>query len=73
MDVRILSEWYGRISERIVSRIKVLRRKKLQHRNKKVLDRTNLEYLDEFHQTYVLVPADKAGNNINSCMQKVLC
>ena len=23
-----------------------------------------MEYLDEFHQKYVLVPADKAGNNI---------
>ena len=64
MDVRVLSEWYGRISERIVGRIKILRTKKLQHWNKKVLDCANLEYLDEFHQRYVLVPADKAGNNI---------
>ena len=29
VDVRVLSEWYGRISERIVSRNNILRTKKL--------------------------------------------
>jgi hypothetical protein len=61
-DVRMLNEWHSKINERIIN---VLKRKKPVHRKLQVLkNRAHLEYLEQFHQRYVLVPADKASNNI---------
>ena len=60
-DARILNEWHSKINECIINRINVLKRKKPIHR--KLQNRAHLEYLEKFHQKYVLVPADKASSN----------
>ena len=64
-DVRMLNEWHSKINECIKNRINVLKRKKPIHRKLQVLkNRAHLVYLEQFHQRYVLVLADKASNNI---------
>ena len=56
---------HSKINECIINRINVLKRKKPIHRKLQVLkNRAHLEYLEQFHQKYVLVPADKASSNI---------
>ena len=60
-DVRILNEWQSSLD---VNRINVLKRKKQALKKQQVLKRNkHLEYLKQFQQQYVLVPADKASNN----------
>ena len=64
-DVRILNEWQSTLEELIVNRINVLKRKKKVWKTQQILRRNkHLEYLKQFQQQYVLVPADKASNNI---------
>ena len=56
---------HSKINECIINRINVLKRKKPIHRKLQVLkNRAHLEYLEQFHQKYVIVPADKASSNI---------
>ena len=63
-DVRALSEWHSKISECIVNKISTLKRKNVNHKVQVLKNRTHLEYLEKFHQKYVLVPTDKVSNNI---------
>ena len=65
-DVRILNEWHNMLNECIGNRIDVLRRKKKPMLRKVQVLKNGMEseYLKQFHQQFVLVPADKAGNNI---------
>ena len=60
--MRLLNEWHCKINDCINNRINVLKRKKSSHKKRQVFKcRENMEYLERFHQQYVLVPADKAG------------
>ena len=64
-DIRILNEWQSTLDELLVNRINVLKRKKQAWKKQQVLKRNkHLEYLKQFQQQYVLVPADNASNNI---------
>ena len=60
-DVGILNEWHSTINENVVNRINIL--KKQAWKKQQVLSK-HLEYLKPFQQKYVMVPADKACNNI---------
>ena len=61
----MLNEWHSKISECILNRINTLKKKKPVHRKLQILKKPDhLEYLEQFHQKYVLVPADKASSNI---------
>ena len=56
-EVRILNEWQSTLDELIVN---VLKCKKQVWKKQQVLRRNkHLEYLKQFQQQYVLVPADK--------------
>ena len=59
-DVRMLNEWHRKMNECIINRINVLKRKKPIHYVLK--NHAHLE--NSFTRDNVLVPADKASNNI---------
>ena len=58
-DVRMLGEWHSEVTERVKERISVLKKRKCLYRQQACLD-----FLRDFQKHYVLVPADKASNNI---------
>ena len=61
VDDRVLADWEHEI---IMCMIKYCKRKHTRIRKKQVLKNSkHLEYIKDFHE-YVLVPTDKAANNI---------
>ena len=65
VDIRVLNEWEHKMNECIRRRIQLLREKHIYRRKQHVLkSRKHLNYLHELQSKYVLVPADKAANNI---------
>ena len=65
VDSRTLDEWECRIIEIVQARIDRLRKKGKNQRKKYVLsDLECKQYLEDFQKRFVLVPADKASNNI---------
>ena len=65
VDSRTLDEWECRIIETVQARIDRLRKKGKNQRKKYVLsDLECKQYLEDFQKRFVLVPADKASNNI---------
>ena len=68
VDARVLSEWEGTVIDMVRKRIDNIRRKhKRKNRSyrKQVLrEKIHLDYLKEFQKHFVLVPADKAKNNV---------
>ena len=65
IDVRVLAEWEHEVCALVKKRVAYLKRKHICQRKCKVLtNNKHLEYLEAFQQHFVLVPADKAANNI---------
>ena len=65
VDLRVLNEWEHKVNECIEQRIRLLRRKHINRRRQHVLrPGKHLEYLQELQHKYVLVPADKAADNV---------
>ena len=65
VDLQVLNEWELKVNECIARRIQLLRRKHINRRKRHVLkSRRHLDYLHEFQRKFVLVPADKAANNV---------
>ena len=57
--------WEETVHECIEQRLRCLKQQHVNRRKKHVLkNRFHLDYLNKLHDNYVLVPADKAGNNI---------
>ena len=64
VDIRVFNEWES-IVNKCIERIRYLREKHVNRRKEHVLkSRKHLNYLRELHSKYVLVPADKAANNV---------
>lgn len=66
--VRVLDEWECTVIKRIKEKVNRIRRKH-RHGNKRVgkqvlKDKKHVDYLRSFHGDHVVVPADKASNNI---------
>ena len=62
VDIR---EWKHKVNEGIRRRIRLLCRKHINRRKQHVLkSRKHLNYLRKLQGKYVLVPADKAANNV---------
>ena len=73
MDSRTLDKWEGRIIETVQVRIDRLRKKGKNQQKKHVLsDLECKKYLEEFQKHFVLVPADKASNNVLVVCKKYL-
>ena len=65
VDVSAFNEWECKLNECIRRKIASLRKKCINKRTKHVLkSRKHLESLKSLHEKYVLVPADKAANNV---------
>ena len=59
--------------ECIEQRVRCLKQRHVNRRKKHVLkNRVHLDYLNKLHENYVLVPADKAANNVICGLQEVL-
>jgi hypothetical protein len=65
VDIRAFSEWENKVNQCVQTRIRSLKGKHINRRKKHVLkSRNHINYLQDFHSKYVLVPADKAANNV---------
>ena len=65
VDVRAFNEWEHKVNECIQRKIASLRNKHINKRRRHVLKcKKHLESLNSLHSKYVLVPADKAANNV---------
>ena len=65
VDLHVLDEWEHKVKECILRQIQFLRNKHINRRKQHILkSRRHLDYLHEFQSKYVLVPADKAANNV---------
>ena len=65
VDSRVLNEWECKIVESISARIGRLKTKTKNPRKKHILlDETCKNYIENFQKHFVLVPADKASNNV---------
>ena len=61
----MLGEWHSKIIECVKEQISILKIRKRLYRKQQVLkQRACLDFLRELQKHYVLVPADKASNNI---------
>ena len=64
VHLRVLNEWEHKVNECIEQRIRLLRRKRINRRQHVLKPGKHLRYLRELQSKYVLVPADKAANNV---------
>ena len=65
VDIRVLNEWECKVNECVRKRIALLRKKHINRRRVHILkSKRHLKSLEEFHSKYVLVPADKAAQNV---------
>ena len=64
-DRRVLRVWEKTVHECIDVRERSLKQRRLNKRKKQVLrNKVHLDCLNSLHEKYVLVPADKAANNV---------
>ena len=63
-ELYALDDWVNAIKQIVNSRIKTLSKRTIRQPKKILQDPDVKEYLNKFKDKYVLVPADKAGNNI---------
>ena len=64
-DRRVLRDWEKTVHECINERVRFLKQRRLNKRKKQVLrNKVHLDSLNSLHEKYVLVPADKAANNV---------
>ena len=64
VDLKYLSEWKDQIKELVVERISSLKEKIRSPKQKILSDPDVKDTLRRLHDDFVLVPADKAGNNV---------
>ena len=73
MDVRTLNEWESKVNECIEKRIRSLKGRHINWRKMHILHSDkHLKSLRQLHSKYVLVPADKASNNVIVVCKKYL-
>ena len=61
----VFREWEKVVEECIMNKITALKKKYVHKRKKQILKNPkHVNYLKTFHDSFVLVPADKAGNNV---------
>ena len=65
VDRRVLRDWEETVYEFIDEKIGSLKQRKINKRKKNVLkSRVHLDHLNKLHENFVLLPADKASNNV---------
>ena len=65
VDRRVLRDWKEMVVDSVQRRISYLRQRYINKRKKHVLkNKVHLKNLEYIHENFVLVPADKASNNV---------
>ena len=65
VDRHVLRDWKETVYKFIDEKVASLKQRKINKRKKHVLkSRVNLDNLNKLHDNFVLVPADKASNNV---------
>ena len=65
IDRRVLNEWEKKVPEAIDIRVQLIKSKHVnKHRKLVVQIKKHSNYLHDFQRQFVLVPADKAANNV---------
>ena len=65
VDIRVLADWEHEVRIHVKQRILYFRKKHQMSRKQQILkDNKHRKYVNDFLEQYVLVPADKATNNI---------
>ena len=65
LDISTFDNWISTVKRKVADKIRILKANKTPQQTKPVLkDENVLRYLAEFHHNYVIVPIDKAANNI---------
>ena len=65
VDKRVLNGWMDEVNCCVMERINRLRQTRACKQKKQILRNSkHRDFLDTFHRLYVLVPADKAANNV---------
>ena len=65
VDRHVLRDWKETAYKFIEEKVASLKQRKINKRKKHVLkSRVNLDNLNKLHDNFVLVPADKASNNV---------
>ena len=70
VELKYLSEWKGQLKELVADRMSDLKGH-FKSPKCKVLDQSNVkDILQKLHANYILVPADKAANNVTVVCKK---
>ena len=73
IDIHVLDEWEHTIGNHIENEIKTLIKKYIHKRKKQILSKyRHRECLKKLHDKYVLVPVNKASNNVVVICKKSL-
>ena len=71
VDRHVLRDWKEMVYKFIDKKVGSLKQRKINKRKKHVLkSRVNLDNLNKLHDNFVLVPADKASNNVIEVCKK---
>ena len=71
VDRRVLRDWKEMVVDSVQRRISYLRQRHINKRKKHVLkNKVHLNSLEYMHENFVLVPADKASNNVTIVCKK---
>ena len=72
IDIHVLDEWEHTVGNHIENRIETLSNKNIHKRKKQILKKRRHQVFEKLHDKYVLVPAEKASNNVVVICKKQL-
>ena len=66
LDVKLFDNWKSLVKEKVAEKIRKLKISRRPQQTKPILkDEVVIQYLQDLHNRYVIVPIDKAANNIS--------
>ena len=65
LDLKMFDNWISLVKEKVAEKIRRLKMSRIPQQAKPILkDQNVIQYLQDLHKRYVIVPIDKAANNI---------
>ena len=66
LDLKMFDNWISLVKEKVAEKIRRLKMSRIPQQAKPILkDQNVIQYLQDLHKRYVIVPIDKAANNIS--------
>ena len=66
LDLKMFDNWISLVKEKVAVKIRRLKMSRIPQQAKPILkDQNVIQYLQDLHKRYVIVPIDKAANNIS--------